>query len=240
MTAGRAEPGPTGCCTTPITLSPFPLRAVAGLSLRHLRRLILLAPQNVRLSLKFHPRQDPFLADVHRRQFRLFPAAFSWPCRHATPLRRLTRRLCRLEFRVFDWRLHFNSRPDLLSHHSGGSFHQDAGGGRQSLGRGRNHSGMDTAVAVPSISISAAGPIAPAQSLLLIWVEKTLEKNRQTIVLRNRYLRPVHHAGTENQLLASDFADPSRGKIDARSSDPARQCLVAPTAHPVLSEAIWR
>ena len=39
--------------------------------------------------------EDPFLADVHRRQPDLLPAAFPRPRRHAAPLHRLSRRLSR-------------------------------------------------------------------------------------------------------------------------------------------------
>ena len=53
--------------------------------------------------------QAAFLADVHRRQRDLLPAAFPGPCRHAAPLCRLSGRLRRLEHGLVDRLLHLVS-----------------------------------------------------------------------------------------------------------------------------------
>jgi hypothetical protein len=52
------------------------------------------------------------LADVHRREPHLLPDALPWACRHAAPHRRLSRRLCGVEFRRLDRLLHLLRRPD--------------------------------------------------------------------------------------------------------------------------------
>ena len=48
----------------------LPLRAVARRGVRHLRRLVLLVPENDRLHVQRDHRQAALLADLHRRQYR--------------------------------------------------------------------------------------------------------------------------------------------------------------------------
>ena len=88
-----------------------------------------------------------FLADVHRRQSDLLPAALPRPCRHAAPLCRLSGRVCRLELRLLDRLLHRLCRlPGVPVRHRPGLRPQGARPG-QSLGRRRDHARMDAAVA---------------------------------------------------------------------------------------------
>ena len=54
--------------------------------------------------------QAAFLADVHRRQPDVLPAAFPRPGRHAAPLHRLSRRLFAVELRLVDRRLYRRRR----------------------------------------------------------------------------------------------------------------------------------
>ena len=65
---------------------PLPLRAVARRRLHHLRRLVLLVPEDERLHVQRDDRQAALLGDLHRRQPRLLPAAFPRPRRHAPAL----------------------------------------------------------------------------------------------------------------------------------------------------------
>ena len=50
--------------------------------------------------------QGAFLADLHRRQPGVLPAALPRPVGHAAPLSGLSRGIRRLELRIVDWRLH--------------------------------------------------------------------------------------------------------------------------------------
>ena len=75
----------------------FPLRAVARRRVLHLRRLVLLVAEDDRLHVLRDDRQAAFLADVHRCEPGLLPAALPGPSRHAAPLRGLSGRLRRLE-----------------------------------------------------------------------------------------------------------------------------------------------
>ena len=84
----------------------LPLRAVARRGVRHVRRLVLLVPEDHRLHVLRVLGQAALLADLHRRQHRVLPAALPRPRRHAAPHRRLSGRLRRLELRVVDRRLH--------------------------------------------------------------------------------------------------------------------------------------
>ena len=67
----------------------LPLRAVARRRVRHLRRLVLLVPEDDRLHVQRGARQAALLAHLHRRQRAVLPAALPWARRHAAPLRRL-------------------------------------------------------------------------------------------------------------------------------------------------------
>ena len=110
-------------------------------------------PKITRLYVQRDHRQTAFLADLHRRQSGVLPAAFPWPCRHAASLCRLSRRVRRMEFRVLDRRVHIgHRRARVLLRPDAGLRPQGAGRG-QSMGSGRHHAGMDAAVtaAVPSI-----------------------------------------------------------------------------------------
>src|SRR5262249_57422047 len=69
----------------------FPLRALARGGFHHLRRLVLLVPENVRLHVFGNDRQVAFLAYFHWSQYRLLPAAFPWARRHAAAYCRLSR-----------------------------------------------------------------------------------------------------------------------------------------------------
>ena len=88
----------------------LPLRAVARRRVRHLRRLVLLVPENVRLHVFGVHRQAALLGHLHRRQPGVLPAALPRPVRHAAPLRRLSRRLRRLEPGVLARLLHLRLR----------------------------------------------------------------------------------------------------------------------------------
>ena len=88
----------------------FPLRAVARRRLHHLRRLVLLVPEDERLHVQRDARQAALLGHLHRRQPGLLPAAFPRPVRHAAPLCRLSGRLRRLELRLVDRLLHLGRR----------------------------------------------------------------------------------------------------------------------------------
>ena len=75
----------------------LPLRAFARRGLHHLRRLVLLVPEDDRLHVHRDHRQVALLAHLHRRQYRVLPAALPRARRHAAPHRRLSRRVRRLE-----------------------------------------------------------------------------------------------------------------------------------------------
>ena len=89
---------------------PLPLCAVAWRGLRHLRRLVLLVPEDERLHVQRDDRQNAFLDAVHRRESPVLPAAFPRPRRHAAPLCRLSRCLRGLELRVLDRLLHLGGK----------------------------------------------------------------------------------------------------------------------------------
>src|SRR4029077_19852408 len=137
---------------------PLPLRAVARRRVRHLRRLVLLVPEDDRLHVFRVRRQAALLADLHRRQHRVLPAALPGARRDAAPHRRLSGCLRRLEFHLLDRLVLFRLRRAgvLLRHHPG--LHPQGARRRQSLGAGRHHAGMDAAVAaaVPPIRHAAA------------------------------------------------------------------------------------
>ena len=78
-------------------------------------RLLLLDRKDVRPPVSGILGQGAFLADVHRRQPDLLPAAFPWPVGHAAPLSGLPRGLRGLELRVLDRRLYQRHRvPGVL------------------------------------------------------------------------------------------------------------------------------
>ena len=80
----------------------LPLRPLARRRVRHLWRLVLLVPQDVRLQLQRDCGQAALLAHLRRRESRVLPAALSWPRRNAAPLYRLSRCIRRLEFCFLD------------------------------------------------------------------------------------------------------------------------------------------
>ena len=91
--------------------------------------------------------QAALLADVHRRQPDLLPAALPRPRRHAAPLCRLSGCLRRLEHGLVDRLLHRVCRhPGVPVRHRLGLCPQSACAG-QSLGSGRDNARMDAAVA---------------------------------------------------------------------------------------------
>ena len=103
-------------------------------------------------------RQAALLADLHRRQRGVLPAALPRPRRHAAPLRRLSGRLRGLELRLLDRLLHLGGRPRRVLRLHLPRLRAEAEGGRQSVGRGRDDAGMDAAVAaaVPHLRGAAA------------------------------------------------------------------------------------
>ena len=90
----------------------FPLCAVAGRSLRHFRRLVLLVPQDHRLHVFRTARQAPFLDHVRGRQSGVLPAALPWACRNAAPRCGLSHCLQWLESRLVDRSIYFRRGPD--------------------------------------------------------------------------------------------------------------------------------
>ena len=108
---------------------PLPLRALARRRVHDFRGLVLLVPEDDRLHVQRVDRQVALLGDVHRRQSDLLPAALPWTCRHAAPLRRLPRRIRRLEPDFVDRLLHLGRwRPDLLVRVGGGLCQEAARG----------------------------------------------------------------------------------------------------------------
>ena len=79
--------------------------------------------------------------------------------------RRLSRRLCRLEFRLLDRRLHFRVRDFGLRRHRILAFRRKEAAGPKSVGPGRHHAGMDVAfaAALPSIRDAAAHQVIARQ-----------------------------------------------------------------------------
>jgi hypothetical protein len=139
----------------------FPLRAVDRCGLVHLRRHLLLVPENDRPHVQRVLGQGSVLGRLHRYQHDLLPDAFLGPRGHAAALHRLSGCVCRLE-RDFVLR---------LVHHGGldGPFHRDYGpclfprpaGSGQLLGRGRDDPGVDGefAAAVPYLRGTAGRPV---------------------------------------------------------------------------------
>ena len=81
-----------------------------GAVFAHLRRLVLLVPEDVRLHVLRDHRQAALLGHLHRRQPGVLPAALPRPVRHAAPLCRLSGRLRRLEPGVLARLLHLRLR----------------------------------------------------------------------------------------------------------------------------------
>src|SRR5690606_7947080 len=136
----------------------LPLRAVARRSLRDLRRLVLLVPEDVRVHVLGVLREAALLADVHRREHPVLPAALPWPGRHAAALRRLPGCLRLLELRFLDGFLHYGVRHvDVLRGYGGGLPAQGACS-RESMGRGCDDTGVDAvlAAAVPFVRDTAS------------------------------------------------------------------------------------
>ena len=93
----------------------LPLRAVARRRVRHLRRLVLLVPEDLRLHVQRDHRQAALLGHLRRRQHHLLPAALPRSGRHAAPHRRLSGCVPRLERGVVLRLLHRRRRhADLL------------------------------------------------------------------------------------------------------------------------------
>jgi cytochrome c oxidase subunit 1 len=88
---------------------------------RHLRRLVLLVPQDVRSHVQRDPGQHPFLGHLRRREPDLLPAALPRAGRHAAPLYRLPRCICAVERGFLDRLLYHLRRPDRLPLHPVGS-----------------------------------------------------------------------------------------------------------------------
>src|SRR4029077_12134618 len=88
----------------------------------------------------------------------VLPAALPWPLRDAAALRRLSRRIRRLEPGVVDRLLYLRLRRPDLPLRPDRCVHAQAAGCGQSVGPGRHHAGMDAALAaaVPPVRGTAA------------------------------------------------------------------------------------
>ena len=131
----------------------LPLCAVARRRVRHLRRLVLLVPEDYRLHVQRAARQAALLAHLHRRQSGVLPAAFPRHGGHAAALCRLPRRVRRMELRLVDRLLHFGlRRAGVLLLHGAGVHAQGTRVG-EPVGSRCDDAGMDAAVAatLPSI-----------------------------------------------------------------------------------------
>src|SRR5215813_1402243 len=140
----------------------LPLRHVARRSLRHLRGLVLLVPENDRLHVQRGSRQTPLLAHLHRHQRAVLPSALPGPRRHAAPLRRLPRSLLLLELVVLRRRLYHRGRHTRLrGRHALRLLHAAQAGRRQSLGARRDDPRMDASVAaaIPHLRKRAEVPL---------------------------------------------------------------------------------
>ena len=112
----------------------FPLCAVAWRRVRRVRRLVLLVPEDDRLYVVRIPGQDALLADLHRRQHHLLPAALPGARGNAAARRRLSRRLRRLELRVLDRHVHLDRRALRVLHRPCACVHAQGAGRRQPVG----------------------------------------------------------------------------------------------------------
>ena len=103
-------------------------------------------------------RQAALLADLHRRQHRVLPAALPRARRDAAPHRRLSGCVRRLELRLVDRLVHFRLRRAGVPVRHGARLRPQGARCGQSVGTGRDDAGMDAAVAaaVPSIRDVAA------------------------------------------------------------------------------------
>ena len=105
-------------------------------------------------------RQAALLADLHRRQHAVLPAALPRPLRHAAPLRGLSRRLRLLERGLLDGRLHHRTGNSRVPRRRAGGVRRPAQGCGQPVGARRHDARMDAAVAagVPFLRDAAAHP----------------------------------------------------------------------------------
>ena len=117
----------------------LPLRAVAGRRVRHLRRLLLLDRQDVRPPVPGVLGQGAFLADLHRREPDVLPAAFPGSVGHAAALSGLPGRVRRVESGLIARQLHQRrSRRWCSSMSCFRTFTSKEHRGGQLLGRGRD------------------------------------------------------------------------------------------------------
>ncbi len=140
----------------------LPLRAVAGGGVRHFRRILFLDREDVGTPVPGVLGQGAFLADVHRRQPDLLPAALPGRRRHAAPLSRLPGGVCRVEFRVVDRRVYLRAGvPGVLLRAVPHVLVQGACGG-ELLGCRGDDAGMEpvVAAAVPYLCRAAADPLS--------------------------------------------------------------------------------
>ena len=91
--------------------------------------------------------EGALLADLHRRQHPVLPAALPRSIGHAPPLRRLSGRLRVLERRVVGRRLHDRARHLGVPRRRAGGLHEPQGSRRQSMGRRCHDARVDAAVA---------------------------------------------------------------------------------------------
>jgi cytochrome c oxidase subunit 1 len=94
----------------------LPLRAVAGRRVHALLRLVLLVREDVRHQVQRLHRRPALLADVHRLEPDLLPAALPWPAGHAAPLCRLRRCVPRMALLVHDRLLGRRGRHGRVLH----------------------------------------------------------------------------------------------------------------------------
>ena len=104
-------------------------------------------PKMTRLHVQRVLGQAALLADVHRRQHAVLPAALPRSRRHAAPLRRLSGRLRFLEPRLVDRLLHHGGRHAVLLRRRVRRLPREGEGGRQPVGPARHHARVDAAVA---------------------------------------------------------------------------------------------
>ena len=110
-------------------------------------------PEDDRVHVLGDDRQVALLADLHRRQYRVLPAALPRARRHAAAHRRLSRRVRRLEPGVVARLVSFRARRVGVLLRRGAGLPAQGKGRGQSVGRRRDHARMDAAVAaaVPPI-----------------------------------------------------------------------------------------
>lgn len=112
----------------------LPLCAVARRCLHHIRRHLLLVPENDRLHDAGMDRQAAFLDCLHRLEHPVLPDAFPRACGNATALRRLPGCLRRLELCRLGGLLYLRLRSSRLHRRRGVCLHPQGARPGQSMG----------------------------------------------------------------------------------------------------------